>query len=203
MAGGVHCWAAPGQRSFTWASACGYHRKIAVLNSFSQALMRIALLYLVPFIVSVLAERERQQHAQLETAHQRLRRYTATIEQLAISRERNRLARDLHDTLAHSLSALTVQLEALRSLLIHDPATAQDTVDEILILARGGLEDSREAIQALRTDPVETLGLAGTLRNMLQAFQARTGVRADLTVAGDEPDFTAEVAQALFRIADE
>jgi signal transduction histidine kinase len=169
----------------------------------AQALMRIALLYLVPLIVSVLAERERQQHAQLEAAHQRLRRHAATVEQLAISRERNRLARDLHDTLAHSLSALTVQLEALHSLLVHDPMATQDAVDEILILARNGLEDSRKAIQALRTDPVETLGLAGALRDMLQAFQARTGVQANLTVAGEKPDLTTEEAQALFRIAEE
>jgi signal transduction histidine kinase len=170
---------------------------------FAQALMRIALLYLVPLIVSVLAERERQQHGQLEAAHQRLRRHTATVEQLAISRERNRLARDLHDTLAHSLSALTVQLEALRSLLAHDPAATEGAVHEILRLARNGLEDSRRAIQALRTDPVETLGLAGALRDMLHAFQARTGVQAHLTVAGDRPDLTTEEAQALFRIAEE
>jgi signal transduction histidine kinase len=84
---------------------------------FIGAVTRIVLLYTVPLIVSILAERERQQHAQLEVAHQRLRRHAATVEQLAISRERNRLARELHDTLAHSLSALSVQLEALRTLL--------------------------------------------------------------------------------------
>ena len=170
---------------------------------FAQALMRIALLYLVPLIVSVLARRERQQHAQLEIAHQRLRRHAATVEQLATSRERNRLARELHDTLAHSLSALTVQLESLRTLLVHDPAAAQKAVDEISNLARRGLEESRQAIQALRTEPVETLGLAGALRDRLQAFQARTGVQADLSVAGKEPVLTAEEAQILYYITDE
>jgi signal transduction histidine kinase len=194
----------------TWATilhlgiGLGVSRQNDHLELFiAQALMRSALLYLVPLIVSVLAERERQQHAQLEAAHQRLRRHAATVEQLAISRERNRLARDLHDTLAHSLSALTVQLEALRSLLVHDRTATQDAVDEILILARDGLEDSRKAIQALRTDPVETLGLAGALRDMLQAFRERTGVQADLTVAGEKPDLTTEEAQTLFRIAEE
>ena len=170
---------------------------------FVGALSRIALLYLVPLIVSVLAQRERQQHAQLEAAHQRLRRHAATVEQLAVSRERNRLARDLHDTLAHSLAALSVQLEALRTLLTHDPAAAQDALNEVTTLARNGLEESRQAIQALRTDPLKTLGLVGALRGMLQNFQARTGVQADLSVAGQEPDLTDEEAQALFRIADE
>ncbi len=170
---------------------------------FAGALMRIALLYLVPLLVSVLAQRERKQHAELEAAHQRLRRHAATVEQLAVSRERNRLARELHDTLAHSLAALSVQLEALRTLLTHDPAAAQDALNGVTTLARNGLEESRQAIQALRTDPLKTLGLVGALRSTLQAFQARSGVQADLIVAGQEPDLTDEEAQALFRIADE
>ena len=170
---------------------------------FARALIRIALLYLVPLIVSILAQRERKQHAELEAAHQRLRRHAATVEQLAVSRERNRLARDLHDTLAHSLTALTVQLEALRTLLIHDPAAAQDKLDEISALARDGLEEARQAIKALRTDPLKTMGLVGALRSTLRAFQARTGVQANFSIAGREPDLTDEEAQALFRIAEE
>jgi signal transduction histidine kinase len=106
------------------------------------------------------------------------------VEQLAVSRERNRLARDLHDTLAHSLAALSVQLEALRTLVVHEPAAVQDALNEVTTLARNGLEESRQAIQALRTDPLKTMGLVGALRETLQAFQAGTGVQADLSVAG-------------------
>jgi signal transduction histidine kinase len=182
-----------------WATAEGEYR----LLFFAQALARISLLFLVPLIVSVLAGRERQQHAQLEAAHQRLRRHAATVEQLAISRERNRMARDLHDTLAHSLSALTVQLEALRTLLANDPEAARAAVEELAGLARQGLEDSRQAIQALRSDPVQTWGLAGAIRDLLRGFEARTGVGAELSLAGEEPDLTTEEAQALYRIAEE
>jgi signal transduction histidine kinase len=170
---------------------------------FSSALVRIALLYLVPLLVSFLADRQRRQHTRLVAAHQRLRRHTATVEQLAVSRERNRLARNLHDTLAHSLSALTVQLEALRTLLANDPEAAQVVVDEISDLARSGLEESRRAIQALRTGPVEELGLSGALRDRLLAQQARTGVQIDFTVAGQARDLTVEEVDILFRIAEE
>ncbi len=169
----------------------------------AQAMARIALLYLVPLIVSILAERERQQHARLEAAHQRLRRHAVTVEQLAISRERNRLARDLHDTVAHTLSALSVQLEALRVLLANDISAARLSLDDITEQTRRGLEEARRAIQALRSDPVKAMGLTGALRESLQTFQARTGVQANLTVAGQEPDLTDEEAQALFRIAEE
>jgi signal transduction histidine kinase len=169
----------------------------------AQVLMRIVLLYLVPLLVSILAVRERRQHAELEAAHQRLRRHAAMVEQLAISRERNRMARELHDTLAHSLAALAVQLEALRTLLVYDPTAAQAAVAEITALAREGMEESRRVIQALRSDRVEVLGVTGALRDALQSFQARTGVQANLTVAGREADLTAEEAQTLFRIAEE
>ena len=168
-----------------------------------REILRTILLYAVPFIVSTLAMRERRRLAELEAANALLRRHTATVEQLAVSRERNRLARDLHDTLAHSLAGLTVQLEALRKLLVHDPAAAQDAVDEAASLARRGLEESRQAISALRADPVTTLGLVGAMRGELQALEVRAGVSTALSVAGQEADLTDEEAHGLFRIADE
>jgi signal transduction histidine kinase len=166
------------------------------------ALMRTALLYLIPLLIAVLAERERKQHAALEAAHQKLRRHTFTVEQLAVSRERARMARDLHDTLAHSLSALTVQLGALRTLLKHDPATAGEELDEIIETARYGLQESRQAILSMRSGPVEEKDLTGALSDRLRGLQARTGIQADLRVVGQARDLTAEEADTLFRIAD-
>jgi signal transduction histidine kinase len=178
-------------------------RDMLSYSVYAGAVTRIVLIFVLPLIVSLLAERQRQQLARLETAHQRLRRHAATVEQLATSRERNRLARDLHDTLAHSLSALTVQLEALRSLLVHDPEAARVSVEEALQNSRRGLEDSRRAIQALRTGRVETLGLTGAIRDTVQSVQSRSGVEVELVVAGDEPELTEEEAQSLFLIAEE
>jgi len=194
----------------TWATVLhlsiglwGLQQGILNRRFFLGLFLRIILLYAVPLIVSILAQRERRQHAELEAAYKRLGRHAATVEQLAVSRERNRLARDLHDTLAHSLAAIAVQLEALRTLLAHDAGAAEGTVNDLLQLARSGLDDSRKAIQALRTDRLETLGLVGAVRDMLQPFQTRTGIQVDLSVAGREPDLTGEEAQALFRIVEE
>jgi signal transduction histidine kinase len=165
--------------------------------------MRIALLYAVPFIVSTLARREQRQLAQLQAAYARLQRHAATVEQLAVSRERNRMARDLHDTLAHSLAGLSVQLEALRTLVRRDPQAALQAVDEAAAVAKRGLEESRQAIGALRSDPVTTMGLIGALRGELRALEARTGVAAELSLAGEESDLTQDEAEGLFRIAQE
>ena len=161
------------------------------------------LLFTVPFLVSVLAERERRQHDELEAAYEGLRRHTATVEQLAVSRERNRLARDLHDTLAHSLAAIAVQLEALRTLLKHDPVEAEQSVAGLVDLARRGLDESRQAIQELRGDPLDTMGLEGALRELLAAIEARTGLAAEVQVTGTEPDLTLDESRTLYRIAEE
>jgi signal transduction histidine kinase len=168
-----------------------------------SALVRVAMLCGVPLLVSILAKRERQTMTELEQAHRRLQRHAATVEQLAISRERNRMARDLHDTLAHTLAALTVHLGALLSLLRHDPQAAEEAAEQALEMARKGLEESRRAIQAQRDDPVVTLGLAGAMRAALLSFQTRSGTQARLTVAGDEVETTDDEASTLYRILEE
>ena len=168
-----------------------------------QAGLRAVMLYVVPLIVATLAQRERGQLAELEKAHARLQRHAATMEHLAVSRERNRMAHDLHDTLAHSLAALVVQLKALRTLVAHEPAAVGGALDEAVQLAQNGLAESRKAIQALRADPLAASGLTGSVRNALQAFQTRTGVFTELDVEGEEPELTGEEAQALYRIVEE
>ncbi|MCU0509242.1 MAG: sensor histidine kinase [Anaerolineae bacterium] len=126
-------------------------------------------------------------------ANQRLQQYAATLEELAISRERNRLARELHDTLAHSLSAVTVQLEAVRSLWPKRPDKALEMLERADDTARTGLAEARRALQALRA-----------VRELAENAAERTGARLDLhmpeSVAGCLPD---EVEQGVYRIAQE
>ena len=91
-------------------------------------LVRSLLFALVGVIVVRLASAQRAQQEALTRAHTRLAHYATTLERLTLSRERNRLARELHDTLAHTLSGVAVQLEAARSLWESDPAAAREMV---------------------------------------------------------------------------
>jgi signal transduction histidine kinase len=70
-------------------------------------------------------------------------------------------------------------------------------------MARQGLADARQAIQALRRDPVGTLGLVEAARSELEALRARSGVAAELTTAGSEPDLDDEESHVLYRIVQE
>ena len=73
--------------------------------------------------------------------------------QLATSRERNRLARELHDTLAHTLSGLSVQLETIKAYWDVDSQMARSSLDKSLEVAHSGLEETRRALKALRASP--------------------------------------------------
>ncbi len=147
------------------------------------------------FIVKIVATQREQRRA--------LARHATTVEQLATSRERNRLSRELHDTLAHTLSAVAVQLEGARSLWDSDPERAQAMVDRSLEGTRSGLVEARRAIDALRASPLEDLGLEGALRDLLDRASAGSAVALSLDVDLDGSEFDPEVEQAVYRIAAE
>ncbi|NLF13943.1 MAG: sensor histidine kinase, partial [Anaerolineaceae bacterium] len=174
-------------------------------------ILQAAMMLIVGYIIVQLVSIHREQRAALAeayerqaAAHRRLQQYAATVEQLTISRERNRLARELHDTLAHSLSAATVQLEAVRSVWHVDRARARILLDQTDETVRRGLVEARRAMQRLRASPLEDKGLTGALRELAETAAERSGAALQLAM---EPNLDGHVApaaeQGLYRIAQE
>lgn len=165
--------------------------------------LRIGVLYVFPLITGYLADTWRREHAAVQEANRQLRGYAATVEHLATSRERVRLARDMHDTLAHSLAALVVQLEAVDALQETDPAAAGAQLDKVRQQARVGLDEARQAILNLRSAPVEELGLARAIERLVERFSQRSGVPADWAVEGEPVPLLPVQANVLYRMAEE
>jgi signal transduction histidine kinase len=136
-------------------------------------------------------------------ARRSLTAHSTTLEQLATSRERNRLARELHDTLAHSLSGIAVQLEAVKSLWEDDPEQARTMVEQALGSARNGLGEARRAINALRAAPLEELGLERALVRLGESIEERSGTAVDMTLGNGLGELGPELENAIYRIADE
>jgi signal transduction histidine kinase len=109
----------------------------------------------------------------------------------------------MHDTLAHSLSALAVQLEALDTLQEIDPDAATAQLAKIRQHARVGLDEARRAILDLRSAPVEELGLAKAIEQMVTRFGQRNGIRTSCTLEGDSFPLLPAQANALYRIVEE
>jgi signal transduction histidine kinase len=130
-------------------------------------------------------------------------RYAAALEELTISRERNRLARELHDTLAHTLSGLVVQLEAIATIWGSMPLKASAMLEQALDTTRAGLSETRRALQDLLATPLEDLGLTLAIRSLAENVAARGGLRLQLDVPGHIDDLSPEVKQVYYRVAQE
>ena len=157
----------------------------------------------VGHIVTRLMEIQRTQRSQLLQANLRLAQHANTLEQLAISRERNRLARELHDTLAHTLSGLAVSLEALKITLDEDPKEAHTLVDHALENTRTGLTETRRALKSLRSQQLENLGLELAIKNLAENAASRAGFGVDFQIASQLPDLTPDTEQCFYRVTQE
>jgi signal transduction histidine kinase len=144
--------------------------------------------------------RARQQRA--EELVEELRASRAAHAESAALAERGRLARDMHDVLAHSLSALALQLEATR-LLARDRGADQDVVDAVERAhhhAAAGLEEARGAIAALRGDELPG---PERLQDLTEAFTAASQASCRLVVSGEPYPLDADARLALYRTAQE
>ncbi len=123
-------------------------------------------------------------------------RADAERDRAAALAERNRMGREIHDVLAHSLGALSVQLDAADALLESgdDMAEARQLVQQARVLAVQGLDETRQAVHALRDAPV-------ALAEQLASLAARGG--AELTVTGSPRPLHADAGLALYRAAQE
>jgi signal transduction histidine kinase len=153
--------------------------------------------------VSWLLERQREQKTRLASANRRLANYAATTEQLAISQERNRLARELLDTLAHSVTAITVQLEAIQALWSTEPESARTMLDSALQTAHSGSREARRALKALRASPLEDAGLCVAIGNLARAAAARGALQLELATPEDWTTTRPDQEQFLYRVAQE
>jgi len=133
----------------------------------------------------------------------RLTHYASTLEQLATSRERNRLALELHDTLAHTLSGLSVQLETVNAYWDVDAPRARVLLEKSLESARTGLEETRRALKALRASPLDDLGLAAALEALARDAAARAGLKLELAIDASLPALSPDVEQGIYRVAQE
>jgi len=149
----------------------------------------IPMLFFVMVYVTMFGRQMRgRQEAQrllreLEIAHRQLGEYAGRVEDLTVTAERQRMARELHDTLAQGLAGLILQLEAADSHLGRDEGEkAQAIVRQAMLRARSTLADARRAIGQLRAESLPPADLEQAVRQEAERFSAAPGIHCSVQI---------------------
>jgi signal transduction histidine kinase len=140
---------------------------------------------------------------QLRGANQQLQEYAGQVERLATVEERNRLAREMHDTIGHRLTVAAVQLEGAQRLIPRDPERAARMVGTVREQVREALSELRHTVAALRQPPAIDLPLPEALQRLALSFQEATGLHVHLALPDDTPELPPAHRLALYRAAQE
>ncbi len=171
--------------------------------------------FLAPYVAAVFmtlstlrqaADRQRVQglYDELRAAHDELQALHGQAREAAVTEERNRLAREIHDSVAHYLTVIAVQLEAAEKLGESRPGRARAEVQRARRLTVACLQEVRRSVAALRSATLEELALAGALRKLADEFSEATGIKVALELAVPEDlNPPPDAALALYRVAQE
>ncbi|MBI3168636.1 MAG: sensor histidine kinase [Chloroflexi bacterium] len=167
------------------------------------AIIRTISFVAVGFFISFLVSRLREQRESLREANANLTHYASTLEQLTVSRERNRLARELHDTVAHSLTALSVSLETVKAYFDIDREKTREMIEISLEATRKGVDETRRALKALRSSDLVDLGLRLAVKKAAESAASRFGLDFELDLQDPMPSLSPDVEQTILRVTQE
>jgi signal transduction histidine kinase len=145
---------------------------------------------------------EKQAKEELAIANQRIRNYALRAEEIATLQERNRIAREIHDSLGHSLTALNLYLEMALKLANIQPDRSHEVLKEAKRLGSIALQDVRQSVSTLRSDPLHGEDLPIAIHKLVDEFQQSNQIKSlcDLDLP---PVLPQDVATAIYRIVQE
>jgi signal transduction histidine kinase len=166
----------------------------------------LAFLVIGAWVTGRLVERRSGQAAKMTERAERLEREREQQEAEALARERGRIARELHDIIAHSVSVMVIQAGAAEQLLTSDPPQARESLQSVQELGRSTVDELRRMLGILREDPQEVslnpqprmAGLPGLIRQLREA-----GLPVEMRVEGTQLDLPPGVDLSAFRIVQE
>lgn len=140
---------------------------------------------------------------QLNDAYAQLKENAAQIQQMTAVQERNRLAREIHDTLGHTLTGIIMSADACQVIMDVAPDEAKKRIGIIGDTAREGLKDVRRSIKALRPDALEQHDLEGALSKLVENFCITTNVAVEYRQEAGSLSFAPDEEDAVYRIVQE
>lgn len=148
----------------------------------------------------LLAENQRQYHL-IHEQNNALEQYANQIEQLTLLEERNRMARELHDTVGHTFTSVIMGMDAVSYLIETAPDKAKEKLDVLRSVTRNGLEEVRRSIHQMV--PEGDILLSQQLTRLANEFALHTGTQIRFTTVGEEFDIPKQTKLSLIRCLQE
>lgn len=163
------------------------------------------IVFMVLLFTQQKAEKDRiqQLNDQLHESNRKLQEYALKTERMTELRERNRLAREIHDTLGHTLTGIIMTTDAGLVLMDAAPQEAKKQIRLANEVARDGLNDVRRSIEALRPDALEQQEFAQALDGMIDKFRRTTSATVNVTQQAGPLCFAADEEDTIYRVVQE
>ncbi len=144
-----------------------------------------------------------ESNTELNLANKKLREYAMTIASLTEIKERNRLAREIHDTLGHALTGIVAGLDACMVTVDYAPEVTKKQLAKIKAAAQRGITDVRRSMHMLRPDDLEKLVFRDALRKLVEDFSDASGVEVALQFDSFPENLRQDQTDVLYRIVQE
>lgn len=140
---------------------------------------------------------------ELQLANEKLEEYAKESEENAKMKERNRLAREIHDILGHTLTSITMGLEACLAIFSVDVVQAKNQLEKILQTSKKGLLEVRRSVRELKEDALKKYSLIMAIQNLADDINQCTDIQVSLEIVGEEMKLKGDEEQTIFRIVQE
>ncbi|NCC54262.1 MAG: sensor histidine kinase [Erysipelotrichia bacterium] len=177
-----------------------------IVNNFLIMLnIIIFIMYMFVMILEEVNESKRvmQLNEELKELNQQLQEFASIQEKMGETKERNRLAREIHDTLGHTLTGLSVGIDAAMMILDMDSDTTKKQLAVLSQTARQGLKDVRRSVEKLRPDALERYSLQEALEKMIIDFEVVSKVNINFVCHLESLSFNSDEEEVIYRIIQE
>ncbi len=139
---------------------------------------------------------------ELSLMNEQLKQSALTVEELAVEKERNRIARDVHDTLGHTMAVLITLLNVSSITCRNDPEKTHEQLKEATAIAKEGLKELRRSISGIKNERLEQNSLIDSLKDMIKQYEV-SGIKVELIIEGVSRDCEIENKDTIFRLCQE
>lgn len=153
--------------------------------------------------VNNLYKKLRKANEDLQKANEQLKEYSTITEKMGETRERNRLAREIHDTLGHTLTGISAGIDACITMVDKSPKETKEQLETISKVTRDGINEIRRSVNKLRPDALERLNLKSAIHKMIIEIELMTNTHIYFESDIDNLKFAADEEDAIYRMIQE